>query len=373
MTDLWEPRGGGRERYLAQLADFLAGRGEEVLVLCRKLPAAAGRDPAGIEVRAFPGPAALAERRLRRALGQLLLRRPGAVILAARPQREATHYQLHSGLLRDAFAAERGSMPSALRRALYWPALRFNTRRLRSLREEEQVLGPGSRTRLMAFSAATARRLGDGPGAAAGRVVVCPPGVDRTVFSPGPSRPGLDPGLPRPYFLFVGHNFRLKGLAPALAALAALERGGNAAGLVVAGRGPVRPWLHLASNLGLRDAPVFLGDTDQESLAALYRHAVALVHPAYHDPYPRVVPEALACGCPVVTTASCGASELIVDGRNGFVVSRPDDVEGLAGGMRSLLDGGRRAEAGAAAALSAEGLGLPAHLEKVAAWLGLER
>ena len=371
VTDRWDPRGGGRERYLAQLATFLAGRGRQVLVLCRKAAVNAGRPGEGIEVRAFPGPAAVGERRLRSALGLVVRERPGVAVLAARPQREATHYQMHSGLLRDSFAAERASMPSALRRALYWPALRFNPRRLGFLREEEHLLGPDSRTRLMAFSAATADGWREGP--AARRTVVCPPGVDRTLFSRESSGggPGLAPGIRRPYFLFVGHNFRLKGLAPALEALSRLGRGGDRAGIVVAGPGPVRPWVRLASRLGLPEAPAFLGDVDQEGLAALYRNAAALVHPAYYDPYPRVVPEALACGCPVVTTESCGASGLIADGRNGFVVRGPGDVEGLARGMHALLDGGAREAAGAAAALSAEGLGLPEHLRKVEEWLGL--
>jgi glycosyltransferase involved in cell wall biosynthesis len=52
-----------------------------------------------------------------------------------------------------------------------------------------------------------------------------------------------------------------------------------------------------------------------------YGCASVLVHPALEDGYALVVPQALACGTPVIVTRSSGAAELIQDGRNGFVIN----------------------------------------------------
>jgi UDP-glucose:(heptosyl)LPS alpha-1,3-glucosyltransferase len=47
------------------------------------------------------------------------------------------------------------------------------------------------------------------------------------------------------------------------------------------------------------------------------------VSPTYYDPCSLVVFEALAAGLPVITTSCNGAGELITEGREGFVVTRP--------------------------------------------------
>ena len=51
-----------------------------------------------------------------------------------------------------------------------------------------------------------------------------------------------------------------------------------------------------------------------------YGSASVVVHPALEDGYGLVVPQALACGKPVIVTRSSGASELVQDGKNGFLV-----------------------------------------------------
>jgi glycosyltransferase involved in cell wall biosynthesis len=51
-----------------------------------------------------------------------------------------------------------------------------------------------------------------------------------------------------------------------------------------------------------------------------YGSASVVVHPALEDGYGLVVPQALACGRPVIVTRSSGASEHVQDGKNGFVV-----------------------------------------------------
>lgn len=151
--------------------------------------------------------------------------------------------------------------------------------------------------------------------------------------------------------LFVAHNFRLKGLATLLEALAAGSARGHSWRLVVVGRDRPGPYRRMARRLGLRaelclrnspppgnayseaagaapDAQViFLGP--RGDMARFYAAADVLVHPTWYDPASRVVLEALCCGLPVVTTAFNGAAEVVEAGRTGEVVEDPGDVAGL--------------------------------------------
>ena len=54
--------------------------------------------------------------------------------------------------------------------------------------------------------------------------------------------------------------------------------------------------------------------------AETFGPASVLVHPAVEDGFGLVVPQALASGRPVIVTRTSGSSELVEDGRNGFVV-----------------------------------------------------
>ncbi len=55
---------------------------------------------------------------------------------------------------------------------------------------------------------------------------------------------------------------------------------------------------------------VFLGEVGDEELARLYRGARCLVYPSLHEGFGIPVAEALACGCPVVTSAGSPMTEL---------------------------------------------------------------
>lgn len=69
------------------------------------------------------------------------------------------------------------------------------------------------------------------------------------------------------------------------------------------------------ANITLRQADVM-----QVPAAATYGRASILVHAAVEDGYGLVVAQALASGRPVIVTDAAGASELVTDGVNGFVV-----------------------------------------------------
>lgn len=146
--------------------------------------------------------------------------------------------------------------------------------------------------------------------------------------------------------LFVGHNFKLKGLAPLLRALHARTREGapgqRPIHLAVCGGGRIAPFRREVQRLGLDRVVRLIGYYREIPWA--FHGCDFFVSPTYYDPCSLVVFEALACGLPVITTVCNGAGELITQGREGFVIPRPDDLPALVAALDAMTDDGRRRE-----------------------------
>lgn len=147
--------------------------------------------------------------------------------------------------------------------------------------------------------------------------------------------------------LMVAHNFRLKGLAPAIQALARLRRQAPRVHLAVVGGGSQRRYRRLARSLDLDNHVTFLGSC-LDSIPYLAASDV-LMHPTYYDACSLVVLEALASGLPVVSTRATGVDELMTDGVEGFLVSDPHETEAMARHLTQLLDPNLRQQMGGAA------------------------
>ena len=165
------------------------------------------------------------------------------------------------------------------------------------LAEARAVAGAG---RIVANSPMVAAQLALAHPAHAGRIVVVPNGVDLARFQPGGR------GEAAGDLVFLGNGYRRKGLDLALAALARVPR----LRLHVAGaERRLGPWRDLAARLGVADRVRWRGPTT--SPERLLPGARALLLPTRYDAYANVCLEALACGVPVVTTATNGAASVL--------------------------------------------------------------
>lgn len=63
-----------------------------------------------------------------------------------------------------------------------------------------------------------------------------------------------------------------------------------------------------------------LGSVPNTQLRQHYSQASVFVLPSIQDGFGMVIGEAMACGCPVIASTNTGASELITDGVEGFIV-----------------------------------------------------
>ncbi len=176
------------------------------------------------------------------------------------------------------------------------------------------------------------------------RIKVGQPGAVRCAFR---NRLGLEPS--DLVGLFAGHNFALKGLKPLLQALGARNRAGSRPiHLLVCGGGRSAAYRRMARTLGIAGTVHFLGYHDD--IRECYASSDFFVMPTYYDPCSLVVLEALACGLPVITTIQNGASELMTDGRQGYVLTAPDALGELIAALDHMTDDSRRKAMSAEAA-----------------------
>jgi glycosyltransferase involved in cell wall biosynthesis len=153
-------------------------------------------------------------------------------------------------------------------------------------------------------------------GVSANRIVLVPYGIDLEFFTPGQESRN------KFMVLFVGHLVRQKGLHYLLEAWRRLNLANAELRIVGA------PGFRQKSLRGFADHATFVGTLEKDALRTEYRQADLLCLPSLSDGFGLVVLEALACGTPVLTTSTCGASDLIRDAANGFVIP-PADLTAL--------------------------------------------
>lgn len=172
---------------------------------------------------------------------------------------------------------------------------------------------------VVAISHEVARTLVERLGMPPEHVTVVQPGADHLAGAVEGPRETLPSG--RPFILHVGAVDPRKNLRGTMAALSLLPRDLDVA-LAVAGRmttAEERDLRETARKLGVDDRLETLGFVDDARLSRLYRGAVAFAFPSLAEGWGLPVLEAMAHGCPVVTSdrsslpEAAGDAALLVD------------------------------------------------------------
>jgi len=167
------------------------------------------------------------------------------------------------------------------------------------------------------------------------------------------------------FILFVAHNFRLKGLQTLIMALKHIQciSPENRFKVGVLGSGKVKQYSEYARKMGVVDRIIFVSNSDMPS--HYYAAADISVHPSFYDPSALVVLEAMASGIPVITTTYCGTSEIIEEGKEGFIVQTPADIFEMADRIIDLSDSELRRKMGEAGRRRAEDFPYSRNMEEI--------
>lgn len=316
-TEWSDGLGGQEKRVLAELVG-LAGRGHDVLLVCRQ------------EARIRPE----AEKRGVRVI-TLPLRRPADVPSMLRlrkilKEQAVDIVNTHSGVDSwiGAIAAKLAGVPLLVRtRHLNIPLKRSIFNFVHYLPDLYITCGENMRNTLV-----------NQCGFSAERVVSIPTGVPMEFFdvarNAGAKKAlGLDPETP--VISNVGILRRVKGHEITFRAVPAVVREFPRARFLIVGDGPRRQELeHMAEEMDINKYVIFTGFMDD--IRAVYACADVAVLSSWSEGLPQSLLQALACGVPVVATRVGGVPEVVIQGKTGVLVEAGDH-EGLARGIIAAL------------------------------------
>ncbi len=354
---------GGAERSTARFLEALRRHGEEVTLIARRwegLPS----DVRVVRVPVISGGAAL--RTLSFALFSAHRARRLSLDLVHSFDRILYQdiYRAGEGVHREWLARRRAALPRMT--TLTDPLLPFH--RL-VLALERRIFQQGGARLIVANSEQVAGEITRHYAPLSAPVKVVRNGVDLEHFHPraratlGPeARAALGLRRDQVVLLFLGSGFTRKGLAFLLHALGHLPVQDRPA-LLVVGKGRSEPYLALARRLGLNGGVRFLGVVADP--LPFYAAADAFVLPSLYDPSSNACLEAMAVGLPVITTRANGASELIEDGREGWIVDDPQDTKALAEHLSQLADVTVRMEMGRRARDRVEAYPWDRHIKEI--------
>lgn len=162
--------------------------------------------------------------------------------------------------------------------------------------------------------------------------------LDMNLFQPSPKESARNhaPKVCRKV-IFVGALVNNKGVKQLLDAWRALPADiRKASELLLVGSGPLRQEIEdFIQTQGVDEAKL-LGQVPYLEVKRLLQQSDLLVLPTLQDLFSLTVLEAMACGCPVITTPFNGARELVEHGQNGWVVD-PTQPGALAAALRRAL------------------------------------
>ncbi len=367
--DAWR---GGAETSTLQFMHHLMAKGIEVHVFTRSRPSPAP----GLSVHTVSG-ASMSRTRQSITFARRVERHVANgrfdIVHAITPCRGADVYQPRGGTVAETIERNLALIRTTSGQSLKRCANRFNFKQRYQLRLEREILGGADGPIVVAISDYVVRQLEGHYALPEERIRKVYNGVDpddATEETRAKNRAAIRTEFgvreDQCLVLLIAHNFRLKGVGRWMEALALLrKRGVDDVRSLVIGKGDSVRWHTRAARLGVDDLLAFTGPTDR---VAAFRHAAeALVHPTYYDPCSRVVLEAMSAGLPCITTRWDGASEMVRDGKSGYVIDDVCDTATLADRIQDLRDPDRRRVVGRAAKSAVAEVSMARHCAEMTA------
>ncbi|HEX2770020.1 MAG TPA: glycosyltransferase family 1 protein [Geobacteraceae bacterium] len=194
---------------------------------------------------------------------------------------------------------------------------------------------------LIAISAATRDDAVKVLGLDPERITVVYPAVNHDLFNPAcATTPAVWEGVRQRYgiegnyLLYVGDVDWRKNLARVLEAFATTS---PSIRLVLAGKKArdYPPLLDQIRVLGLEKRVILTGFVPDEALPFLYGHAQALVFPSLYEGFGLPIVEAMACGCPVITSSVSSMPEVAGDAA---LLVDPKSVAEIAAALKLIVE-----------------------------------
>jgi len=178
------------------------------------------------------------------------------------------------------------------------------------------------------------------------------PGVDDTMAKRGNSdndnkelRSKLEISKNDLVILFVGTEFKRKGLDALLNAFESIQRPNIKLVIAGGGGGDKEKYINLAAKMGLKDNVLFLGLV--QDIEDLYAIADVFILPTLSDPSPMAPIEAMLAGVATIMSCSqyCGTAEHIKN-EEAILLENPGDPDEIAEALSRLMDEGYKNELG---------------------------
>jgi len=127
----------------------------------------------------------------------------------------------------------------------------------------------------------------------------------------------------RPYILFIGRHEVWKRIDLVIKAMVKIVKKMPNVDLIIPGPYTNHTYelIALTKKLGLEEKVKFIGEVNQEELSQLYQKAVVFVFSSKREDFGIAMVEAMSYGVPVVAWNSGGPTDIVLDGKTGFLAT----------------------------------------------------
>ncbi len=324
---------GGTERYVFQFANWLSEKGNDVTVVCQNGITENQRITIH-KIKGFKKPS----------IAQVFSYAFGCQKFLQKNKFDAV-FGFGKTIKQDIYRTGGGLHEDFLQKKMAYKSnhlfAKFNPLHQTIIRIEKQIFKKGNFQKIAAVSNMLKNDIMSKYSVPNEKIVVVHNGVNLRLFEPISSdgekikmRKKLNISDDKPICLFVGNDWRRKGLNELLFALSRLSKKPR---LLVVGKGDINEYANFSKKLGLSAGDViFIGATTNPLV--YYQSADFFALPTWFDPFANVCLEAIACGLPVITTSQNGASEALDDNKDSLLLKSPNDIDSLLETISLLMD-----------------------------------